>query len=218
MAQVVGANARKLRLDAGMTLDQFARAARLCGLPWSSGRVGDFESGNVSPTFPTLYGVALALGAKPDELFAVHPETETGDGPVQMNDDLTVDLSALRAFTLGKPATGETEAARKLKTVMDKGARLAVTQLPEWKRLPKWARDNVDPGDWIRVDGEFRESDGRICKSLGMSREIGVAAMALLWKSTFVAERDRLAGPDANAQRRGQISRQLKAELEKAVR
>ena len=43
------------------------------------------------------------------------------------------------------------------------------------------------------------------------------AAMAKLWKRTFVAERDRRAGPDANAQRKGQISRQLKAQLEKAL-
>jgi hypothetical protein len=41
--------------------------------------------------------------------------------------------------------------------------------------------------------------------------------MAKRWKRTFVAERDRRAGPDANAQRRGQVSRQLKAELKEAL-
>jgi hypothetical protein len=41
--------------------------------------------------------------------------------------------------------------------------------------------------------------------------------MAELWGRTFVAERDRRAGPDVNAQRRGRISRQLKAELQKAL-
>ena len=154
----------------------------------------------------------------PADLFAIHPETGTGEGPVQINDALTVDLSALRASMLGQQATGETELTRKLGAVMDKAMRLGITSLPEWKALPKWARDGVDPASWLDVDHEFHESDARICKSLGISREIGVAAMALLWKSTFVAERDRLAGPDANAQRRGQISRQLKAELQKAVR
>lgn len=107
---------------------------------------------------------------------------------------------------------------RKLGTVMDKAKRPLITSLPEWKALPKWAREQVDPTDWLDVDLEFQESDARICKSLGISRELGVAAMALLWKKTLVAERDRLAGPGANAQRRGQISRQLKAELQKAVR
>lgn len=37
--------------------------------------------------------------------------------------------------------------------------------------------------------------------------------MAKLWGRTFNAERDDRAGPDPNAQRRGQISRKLKAEL-----
>lgn len=64
---------------------------------------------------------------------------------------------------------------------------------------------------------EFRESDMRMCKNIGVSLDIGAAAMAELWGRTFVAERDHRAGPDANAQRRGQISRQLKAELQKSI-
>lgn len=34
---------------------------------------------------------------------------------------------------------------------------------------------------------------------------------------SFTAERDRRAGPDANPQKRGRISRELKAELHEAV-
>jgi hypothetical protein len=41
--------------------------------------------------------------------------------------------------------------------------------------------------------------------------------MAALWRRTFTAERDNRAGPDANAQRRGQISRQLKADLQEVI-
>ena len=38
-----------------------------------------------------------------------------------------------------------------------------------------------------------------------------------LWRKPFSQERDRLAGPDANKQKRGQVSRTLRAELEKAI-
>jgi hypothetical protein len=64
---------------------------------------------------------------------------------------------------------------------------------------------------------EFSESDARMCKNIGVDRFLGAAAMAALWGQTFSAERDHRAGPDANAQRRGQISRQLKAELQQVI-
>ena len=57
----------------------------------------------------------------------------------------------------------------------------------------------------------------RYPKSLGADPYHGSLAMAKLWGRTFVAERDRRAGPDANAEKRGQISRQLKAELQKVL-
>jgi hypothetical protein len=41
--------------------------------------------------------------------------------------------------------------------------------------------------------------------------------MAWLWGQSLSAKRDELAGADANAQRRGQISRQLKEQLRKAI-
>ena len=80
--------------------------------------------------------------------------------------------------------------------------------------VPHWA----DPKLQVRVLSDFLEADERICRSMGVGRDIGAAAMAKLWKRTFVTERDRRAGPGANAQRRGQVSRQLKAELEEALR
>jgi hypothetical protein len=46
---------------------------------------------------------------------------------------------------------------------------------------------------------------------------LGAAAMAALWGRTFTAERDHRAEPDAKAQRRGQISRQLKADLQEVI-
>jgi hypothetical protein len=64
---------------------------------------------------------------------------------------------------------------------------------------------------------DFNESDARMCKNIGVDQVLGAAAMAALWRRTFTAERDNRAGPDANAQRRGQISRQLKADLQEVI-
>ena len=66
----------------------------------------------------------------------------------------------------------------------------------------------------MAVFRDFSESDWRMCKNIGVDEFLGAAAMAALWGSTFTAERDHRAGPKANAQRRGQISRQLKEELQ----
>jgi hypothetical protein len=38
-----------------------------------------------------------------------------------------------------------------------------------------------------------------------------------LWHRTFSEERDRRAGPDANQQKRGRVSRELRTELENAI-
>jgi hypothetical protein len=64
---------------------------------------------------------------------------------------------------------------------------------------------------------DFSESDARMCKNIGVDQVLGAAAMAALWRRTFTAERDNRAGPDANAQSRGQISRQLKADLQEVI-
>ena len=56
-----------------------------------------------------------------------------------------------------------------------------------------------------------------MCKNIGVEPDVGAMAMAKLWKKTFVARRDELAGPGAKPQRRGQISRRLKAELQELI-
>lgn len=207
---------QSLRRDGGVTLDQFAQAARFCGLSaWTTGRVGDFEAGRAGTKLETLYAVALALAqttGKPVTL----ADLLAGDGDVQINEKLTVQGSALADAMTGNPVTGETEATGELG---DKLTRSGITHLlPEWKQLPKSVRRGLDPLDWLRVERTLRETDVRICKALGVDRDLGAALMAKLWGKPFTEERDQRAEPGANAQRKGQISRQLKAQLEKAIR
>jgi hypothetical protein len=83
--------------------------------------------------------------------------------------------------------------------------------------LPTRLRRDLDPVLFLKTRQSFREADQRLCKAIGIDREFGAAVMARLWQHTFSDERDQRAGSDANAQRRGQVSRQLKAELEQEI-
>ena len=68
----------------------------------------------------------------------------------------------------------------------------------------------------LQVQGQSGEAETRMAKSLGLHEENLAALSAHLWGRTLSAERNRRAGPAANAQDRGRITRLLKAEL-KAV-
>jgi transcriptional regulator with XRE-family HTH domain len=192
LAKAIGANARDLRKQAGVNLDQFARAARICGLPWSTGRVGDFESGRVLPNFETIYAAARALSHAIGRDVTL-AELLASDEPVQINEKLTVDASALADAVSGQPVTGEIETY-----------------------VGKFTRKMAVP---VLV-AAFREADERVCRQLGVTRERGAAAMYGEWGQTFSDKRDELAAQEegVNAQRLGQISRKLKARLEKAIR
>lgn len=212
VAQVLGDGARALRIDAGVTLEEMARAAQLYGLPWTSGRVGDFESGRVAPSLPTLVAVVAALGkaiGRPVTLF----ELVSGKGQVRINEALSLDTSALRDALSGRglevpyfPMTATT--ALKAQEILIKNA-----QTTYWSRRLR----AVKPDLHLKVFRNFSESDFRMCKNVGVDPVRGAAAMAALWRRTFSAERDQRAEPGANAQRRGQISRQLKSELQEVL-
>jgi transcriptional regulator with XRE-family HTH domain len=212
VAKVIGEGARALRRDAGVTLEQMSRAARIYGLPWTSGRVGDFESGHVAPNLPTLVAFAAALGeaiGRPVSL----AELVTGEGEVNITYNLSLDRSALQAALSGKSVNAHAR-PMPLETLLTRALELltevSTVDWPERLRAvtPDLRRD---------VLRDFNESDARMCKNIGVDQVLGAAAMAALWRRTFTAERDHRAGPDANAQRRGQISRQLKADLQEVI-
>jgi transcriptional regulator with XRE-family HTH domain len=194
VAEVIGANAKKLRRDAGKSLEDVAKEACLHGLPWTTGRAGDFESGRAAPSFTTMYAVAAAIGSVIGRPVAL-AELLAGDQSVKLNDDLICELADLRAAVSGQPVTPGVSSATGI-VVVKVGKPLSRKE---------------------RVRRDFAESDLKMCRRLGVEPDAGAAAMARLWGHTFRTERDRRAGPDANAQRRGQISRQLKDELQQAL-
>jgi hypothetical protein len=67
-----------------------------------------------------------------------------------------------------------------------------------------------------RVYADYGEPEQLLERELGLDRDRLVAEMAALWGKSFHAERDERAGPGANAQKKGRVARQLKADM-KAV-
>jgi transcriptional regulator with XRE-family HTH domain len=208
VAKVMGTGARALRIDAGVTLEEMAHVARRYGLPWTSGRVGDFEAGRTAPTVPTLIAATAALGDVIGRRVSL-ADLVTGRGQVQINNELRVNKSALRGAL-----AGDTVHAPPIRV-----SPFAAHILKKAENTAVWPARLLAAEPDLRnaVLQEFSESDARMCKSIGVAHIIGAAAMATLWGRTFSAERDHRAGPDANAQHRGQISRRLKADLQEII-
>ena len=197
IAKVVGANARALRLGAEIKAERFAYEATSVGLPWTTGRVGDFEHGRIPPDLGTIYAAAVALGRLIGRPVTLAELLATGE-PVAVNDALTIGATALLGEIV--PVRGR---------LGGKGT-LSATAVPVRGRLG-------GKGTLSATAVPVLETDYRMCRNIGVDRGTGVAAMVALWGRPFSAERDRRAGPDANAQRRGIVARALKAELKKAI-
>jgi len=195
IAAVVGANCRRIRTSAGVTQDELARAARRVGLKWTASKVRDFESGRSAPTFSTVLALTAALDDATKVTY-VAASTSTGNEiAISLNPAYhPVRLADLVSFDGEVTVTEDFEpSGDHLANFCDGGT---------WEH-PKSAID------WPEMLGLTEQ---RVAATLGISTE-----SLRLWNATFSKERDRRAGPDANRQKRGQVTRQLKAELQKAI-
>jgi hypothetical protein len=202
LAEVVGRNARRLRLDAGVTLEHLAQAAARYGLAWSTGRVGDLEGGRVSPTFPTIYALTLALRDVTGQDVRLFDLLIGSKGEVALNESLTVTAAALIQAVVGGPVgteAAETGMTHTNAEIDEDGFKL--TQYGSLTPIPR----------------PLRESDVRLARDIGVDPAKAKEAMLGLWGRLFSEERDERAGAGANAQAKGQISRKLKTELVEAL-
>jgi transcriptional regulator with XRE-family HTH domain len=209
LATVIGLNARKARRSAGLTLDQVAIAACGRGLQWSESRVADFEAGRVAPTLTTLVALCLAL-ADLKCADATLPELVTNPRAVEINESLALSSADLRNVLSGRPA----EKPKQRKPSQDD---IEITD-PRVREVVD--RSNSSIRAWaaslsVRISSGATEE--RVRKSLGITSDDLAALSQALWKRSFAQERDRRAGPGANAQKRGQISRVMLSELRKAL-
>lgn len=211
LAAVVGANARRIRTEAGATLEDVAKAVRRQGLTgWGGGRVSDLEHGRVSPTLPTLVALALTLGEIRREPLTL-AELVENQGAVEIG-SFAIRGAALARFLDGQPvelvkrdvpAFDDVDASAMIAT----GIRNLTKELP-----PKLRKVSLTTA--IAVRDRSGEAEQRTAKALGVSLFAVAAASAYLYRgATASEERDRRAGGDASAQKRGRIAREIRAEL-----
>jgi transcriptional regulator with XRE-family HTH domain len=192
LASVIGKNARQLRTTAGLTLDQVSIAARRHGLNWSESRVADFEAGRVAPNLATLIAVCVAL-AHAGCAEATLPELLCSESPIQINDSLLLSKQQVANLLAG----------------------IALDMEPhEWVLAQQFHLQMPTTVAVIKASGATEE---RTWKALGVSPAELADWSTALWNRTFSQERDRRAGEGANAQKRGQITRQMRKELEAAI-
>jgi transcriptional regulator with XRE-family HTH domain len=197
IAAVIGKNARRLRRDAGLTLDQVSIAAKMRGLNWSESRVADFESGRVAPNLATLIAFCVAL-ADAGCTKVTFPELLRSEAPIQINDSLLLSNEQVVNLVSRRPAW-ELPAPEEVTA--------AITA--SWEHLKAGILTPV-----TKASGATEE---RTWKALGISETELADLSTRLWNRTFPEERDRRAGGGANAQKRGQVSRQLRKELQATI-
>lgn len=207
LAVVVGRNARKIRTQTGATLEDVAREARLVGLKWTTGKVGDLEAGRMKPSLQTLLALSLALASATEEELTL-PDLVEHDGPVRINDRLVVRGDEVAAALRGEPLRHPD---------MQRLASDMRESLGEFEAVPQSAREGVSVGTLRRLAHEAGETESRIARELGISNEHMLFLSAKLWGMTFTQKRNELAGENGNPQKRGRFSRILKGELRQAI-
>jgi transcriptional regulator with XRE-family HTH domain len=214
LSVVVGRNFRRLRTDAGLTQNDIAKHAKNNGLRWTASKVGDFESGRTAPTFATILAATSALSAARKRNVQLADLVESQEF-VEITDKFDPIGSVLAAILSG----GRTWASLVRDEVgYYKRTPLDMSGFQEWgERLQEESKRYPEFDFSVRALDPVIERQGldeqRVAKRLDITSELLAAVSWVLWRRSFSDERDRRAGADANAQKRGRISRELQAEL-----
>ena len=224
---VVGQNCRRIRAEHGVTQAQLATHARRLGLRWNNTKVSDFESGRSKTPFGDVLTAVLAL----DNAVAAGPgpfrvlradgtvvsrrrprvtlaDLVQSDGFVSLTADFAPVGTAVAAVCSNKPweLSGGDDA--------DTAERPDELLSPAPGVLGERYRMSVHDMEDMRRRSDVNEA--RVCKRLGINADTLLGLSWRLWHGrTFGEERDRRAG--SNPARRGQVSRELRAELEREL-
>lgn len=220
LAEVVGANCKRWRNQIGLTQDKFAEFARMVGLRWTASAVGDFEAGRSSPSLATVIAVAVALQvafgrtasfSSDDEFVGVVLRFDAEAAPT-LADLVSTDADWVDVNGVLVPPGGDLPKLFLGGIVHGYGGPTA----EEWREIT----EAVEQGRKFRAElvAHAGVTDKRMARQLGISVNDFMVRSIRLWGNTFSEERDRRAGADANQQKKGRIAREMRDELEKALR
>jgi hypothetical protein len=206
LAVVVGRNCERLRNLVGLTQDEFAKYARDLGLRWKASSVGDFEAGRSAPKFATVMTVAVALQWALEESQAHDPEKFGGHRvAISLADLMVFDGFVMLTDTFKVFGTFLVDACRGYVPTLE-------SPIYDVVKTQNVAVDAV--ADLLRQSGLAEQ---RQAKRMGIEPALLAALSLKLWQKTFSEERDRRSGPDANQQKRGQVTRAMQVELDEML-
>ena len=220
-------NLRRLRTDAGVTVDQVARAAYGHGLDWTATFLSGVEKGTRGLTAEQLLALPVVLadalgfrvtltdllaGDAPVLLVAEPPGTRSG------RQRAAVPAGYLRDLVTGEPVPRPFSAPPQPGPVPEVSpAQRAAEQVREIRRA---GLGDVDIRALGRAQAGAGEAETRLARKLAVPSIVVVAAAASLWGRSLTEERDaRVAageGPVATVSRR--LTGDLTARLEDAAR
>lgn len=207
LSAVFARNAKALRIGAGLKTEAVARAVTAHGLHWVPSRVSELEMGRIAPTLSTLIVLSAAysdLRGEPVRL----ADWFTGAGQVELTETVQLPLATVREALKGVPISLPEPSVSVAQILMQEYLAQRINPNPlSPARLKKLS------SLWDQCGG----AEDRAARALGIDQGTLCELMLDLWGQTLSSKRDQLAGPDANAQKRGRIARELREQLRGAI-
>lgn len=209
------------RVDHELTLDQIARAARTFGVAWGTQSVRNIQTGNATPTLPTLITLALALNQLTGEKLtlsdllgdaeAIGPPTALGlpfsrPWVEQVLQGGVIEVGNVTTALVGG-ADKQDEILRNTPEALAAVLETVKAEFPPglgFRELEQFGRE-------LRRDPSLAER--RAADRLHVSPEAVIYWSAHLWGRSLDDEARARAGQDASPQARGAVTRRLVEEI-----
>ncbi|WP_454175064.1 hypothetical protein [Gordonia sputi] len=209
LKKAMGANARRIRRASSASLEDFAEAIAHQGLNWTTGRVGDLEGGRVEAKLSNALAVAQTLANLADE-------------PVALADLFAgTDFEALFRGEPLRPQTNHGHDPDETLTDLARRLGWTGTAVNQWDAVQHAARDfgvsKREVGPYLFAFDSAKRADERAAKALQISVVELTEHAVQLWGHSLATERDRIAEPGASTARLGQLTRQLRDQIEQRI-
>ena len=216
--QIVGANVKKIRTQAGWTQDELARRARVLGLRWSRSSIAAFEGGKKTIDIEDLLFLTITLRATVGDLFE-------GDARGLVS-RFNLELEDVRVILTSADSQQVLEHFEKRASELDREASERERELDQIARGLDRDRSRLDEIDSELISiASKREAEQKAARRVGIPVEVLVGLSLERWGKPLTEERDERAEAAAKQEEssrslqalRGHITRQLLAELEQKI-
>lgn len=206
--EIIGHNVREIRDEHGVTADELGRELRHYGMKWNVNRVSELERGQKAVGIPELVTLSLALSSLTGSTTTPGDLLDSGD-PVELAEGVTLQNNALRRVVEGDDDLKVGDVVGGVEAV-----NAAINHSLESLR---GISESIPFGQVRQAVRDRGLADHRAARKLGWTDDEFLRHCLDRWGRMLSVETERRAGPDANAQRRGRITRELIDELKGAA-